>query len=410
MLKSISPRWLLLAVAGLAAIAIAGLEYRALSAVELDLEATGGEARVELPWGGFAGRRLSAMVEANWRQNPGMADSFLAWQLQRYPVDHSRWYTRAIIGRDLGRDPDLVRAHLEAAVAVQPGHREGRWRAATLAQLLGEPDRAAVHLRRWLEGQPRATGQVLFAAGRWIQDPDALLDRVVPEGEAYLSAVLRYAREHGRTALARAAWERLPRPRPAGDAALLDFVDLALGEGDVEAAMTAWSETYPDYRPGQVPNGDFLHPVGSGRALEWDTRMPAGSQAILDTRRLVSEPASLRLEFDGKETLRLMRPSIRVPVTANPGGWVLSGHWRAERLTTRALPYLDVRPGNGDPVRVDVPAPSFDWKPFRVEIAGSDQPSLLHLRLRRDPSVHHFDRFLAGTVWLDALRLEPRAP
>jgi len=407
--KSLSPRWLLLGVAGLVAVAIAGLEYRALGAVERDREATA-MPQVGLPWGGFAGRRLSAMVEANWRQNPEVAEAFLAWQLQRYPVDHSRWYTRAIIGRDLGRDPALVRAHLEAAVAVQPGHREGRWRAATLSQLLGEPDRAAEHLRRWLEGQPHATGQVLFAAGRWIRDPDALLDRVVPEGDAYRSAALRYAREHGRAELARAAWTRLHRPRPAGDAALHDFVDLALGAGDYAAAMAAWRETYPDYRPGQVPNGDFVHPVGRGRGLDWDTRMPAGSQATRDTRSFVSEPASLRLEFDGKETLRLSRPSVRIPVAANPDGWILSGHWRAERLTTRALPYLDVRPGNGDRTRVDVPATTFDWTPFRVELDGADEPALLHLQLRRDPSVHHFDRYLAGTLWLDAVRLEPRAP
>lgn len=400
---------LLLGVAGLAAIAIAGLEHRALSSIELDLEVAGSEPRVEIPWGGFAGRRLSAMVEANWRQNPEMAETFLARQLQRYPLDHSRWYTRAIVSRDLDRDPDLLRAHLGASVATQPGNREARWRAATLSQLLGDADLAADHLRQWLHDQPGEAGQVLFAAGRWIHDPDELLDRVVPEGELYLSAVLRFARQHDRVDLAPAAWARLPGPRPPGDNALLDFVDLVLGEGDYDAAMAAWRETYPDYRPGQVPNGDFVHPVGGGRGLDWDTRMPAGSQAMRDTRRFVSEPASLRLEFDGKETLRLSRPSVRIPVAANPDGWILSGHWRGERLTTRALPYLDVRPGNGDRTRVDVPATTFDWTPFRVELDGADEPALLHLQLRRDPSVHHFDRFLAGTLWLDALRLEPRA-
>jgi len=407
----VSLRWLPIAIASLAALGIAAFEYRALG--EPDPEILAAEHRSNLrpgpPWGGLAGRRLSAVVETDWRKDPVAAESFLAWHLQRYPVDHSRWYHRAIIARDLNHDRELVLAHLEAAVAVQPGNREGRWRAATLAQLLGEPDLAASHLRHWLHGQPSATGQALFAAGRWIGDPDALLDLVVPEGEAHLLAVLRFARAHGRVDLARAAWSRLPRPRLPGDEGLLDLVDLLLARGDHWMVMMAWSETYPDYRANQVPNGNFQHPFQSARGLDWDTRMSAG-RASRDTQRFITEPASLRLDFDGNETLRLGRPAVRIPVTANPEGWVLSGYWRGDRLTTRALPYLSIRTGDGTRVRVDIPARTFDWTPFRVEIDGSDKTTLLHLQLHRDPPAHHFDRFLAGTLWLDALGLEARAP
>ena len=407
----VSLRWLPIAIASLAALGIATLEYRALSGLDLEILEAGGpsELRPGPPWGGLAGRRLSAVVEAGWRKDPEAAESFLSWHLQRYPVDHSRWYHRAIIARDLNHDRELVLAHLEAAVAAQPGNREGRWRAATLAQLLGEPDLAATHLRHWLHGQPSATGQALFAAGRWIGDPDTLLDLVVPAGEVHLLAVLRFAREHGRVDLARAAWSRLPRPRPPGDGGLLDLVDLLLASGDHQMAMAAWSETYPDYRPGQVPNGDFQHPFQTARGLDWDTRMSSG-RASRDTQRFITEPASLRLDFDGDETLRLGRPAVRIPVTANPEGWVLSGYWRGERLTTRALPYLSIRSGNGTRVRVDLPARTFDWAPFRVEIDGLDETSLLQLQLQRDPPPHQFDRFLAGTLWLDALRLEARIP
>ncbi len=408
----ISARWWPVAAAGVVALGVAFFEYRALGAIDPGFPIAGEprDPQVRLPWGGLAGRSLSGIAEANWRQDPETAEALIAWQLQRYPVDHSRWYHRAIIARDLGHDPDRVFAHLAAAVAVQPGHREGRWRAATLAQLMGDPDLAAAHLRDWLNGQPQAAGQALFAAGRWIGDPEELLDRVVPNGEAYHEAVLRFARQHGRFDLARAAWARLPRPRPPGDDSLLDFVDLALAQSDHEAATAAWGETYPDYRRGQVPNGDFRHGLDRARGLHWDTRMPAGARADRDTQRFITEPASLRLDFDGQETLRLGRPSVRIPVAAHPDGWVLSGHWRGERLTTRALPYLALRSGDGGRARADLPAPTFDWTPFRLEVEGSDAPTVLHLQLHRDPSVHHFDRFLAGTLWLDALRLEARMP
>jgi hypothetical protein len=412
-LTRVPRRWLLVAIAGLMALGIAFSEYRALGILDLDPDgASQGELQVPLPWGGLAGRRLAAAVEDHWRRYPEAAEDFLAWQLQRYPLDQSRWYQRAIIARSLGRDPELVLAHLEAAVAVQPRQRETRWRAATLAQLLGHPDLAAAHLRQWLDGQPNATEQALFTAGRWIHEPEELLDRVVPDGEAHLTAVLRFARQHGRVNLARAAWTRLPGPRPPGDAALLDYVDLALATGDHEAAMAAWAGTSPDYRPGQVPNADFLHDLGSPNGLNWNTRMPAGSRASRDLQRFVTEPASLRLDFDGRESLHLGRPSVRIPMVKHHGGWVLSGYWRGQGLTTRALPYLSVWPEGGRRVRVDVPAATFEWTPFRVEIeveAGpeaSGEVPLLHLQMSRDVPQHHFDRFLAGSLWLDALRVE----
>lgn len=405
-------RWLAVAIAGLAALGIAFFETFALGRVptEIPMLDHPSDLRAGLPWGGFAGRRLSVVVEADWRRHPEAAESFLAWQLRRYPVDHSRWFHRAMMARDLGHDSQRILAHLEAAVAAQPGHREGRWRAANLAQLLGDSDLAASHLQGWLQGQPHAAGQALFAAGRWIRDTDELLDRILPDGEAYVAASLRFAREHGRVDLARAAWARLPRPRPPGDPGLLDFVDLLLAQGDPWAAMAAWRETYPDYHPGQVPNGDFRHDLGSARGLDWDTRMPAGGGASRDTGDFVSEPASLRLDFDGKGTLHLGRPSVRIPVPANPDGWVLSGYWRGSRLTTRALPYLSIRSENGVRFRADVPASTFNWEPIRIEIDGAEEASVLYLQLLRDVSVHHFDRYLAGTLWIDALNLEARAP
>jgi hypothetical protein len=63
-------------------------------------------------------------------------------------------------------------------------------------------------------------------------------------------------------------------------------------------------------------------------------------------------------------------------------------------------------------VRVDVPAATFEWTPFRLEIEVEAGPEasvatpLLHLQVGRDVPQHHFDRFLAGSLWLDALWVE----
>ena len=92
--------------------------------------------------------------------------------------------------------------------------------------------------------------------------------------------------------------------------------------------------------------------------------------------------------------------------------WHSRGYWRGQGLTTRALPYLSVWTEGGRRKRMNVPAATFEWTPFRVEIeveAGFEASGaipLLHLQVGRDAPPHHFDRFLAGSLWLDARRVE----
>ncbi len=403
-------RWLVLPLVGLLATAIAWSEFRALRAVDpADPLSSRGSVQASQPWSGWAGLRLARLAESFWRLDPPGAEAMFSWHLSRYPLDRDAWHDLAVVSRHLDRDRSVVLAHLEAAVAVQPGHRETRWRAATLAQLLGDDSRAEAHLRRWLEGQPSATGQALFAGSRWIHDPDAQLERLLPAGEEYLAAAVAYARRHHRLDLAKVAWKRLSQPRDPDDPVLLDFIDLALAQGDFNAAMAAWQLSFPDYRPGEVPNADFRHPLGVPRGLHWGARMPAGAEAQRDLETFVRQPASLRIDFDGSENLRLRQPRLRIPLAQPGDGWVLSGYWRGEGLTTRALPYLNVWLDGGRHARLDVPGASFDWTPFRIELMGSEESRLMHLQLRRDPPSQDFDRFLAGSLWLDALRIQPLA-
>ncbi|AHE99980.1 tetratricopeptide repeat protein [Thioalkalivibrio paradoxus] len=401
-------RGLVLPLAGLLAAGIAWAEYRGLRSVDPQQPAQSLAAvQANVPWGGLAGRQLAASLEPHWRRDPPAVDEALAWHLRHYPLDPWRWADRARLARLQDADPDAVLAHLDAALAAQPHNRELLWRAATITQQLGRVERTEEHLRDWLAGQPAGTHRALFVAMRWIDDPAQLLDRILPPGDPYLEAAIAAARQHGRLDLAAEAWERLSRPRPPGDRALLDFVDLALAQGDHERAAWAWAETFPDYRYGMVPNADFRHEPASPRGLHWRIRVPAGARVVLDPEHYFTEPASLRLDFDGTENLRLTAPSVRIPVPAGVERWTVSGHWRAEGLTTRALPYLSAWADGGRRTRVDAPGSEFDWQPFRVELDTPEGGRMLHLQLRRDPPARDFDRYLAGRLWLDALRVEP---
>jgi tetratricopeptide (TPR) repeat protein len=401
-------RWLLIPVAGAAALWIAWIEHQTLRGLEWSrLESSLSELRTRQPWGGLSGRALAAAPDATLGVEPEAAEAVLAWQLRRYPLDPLRWFNRALNAHLAGECPARVQDHLKAALAVQPGHRGLNWQVALLAYELGDFDRAEDALQTWLQDNPAGTGEALALAFLWLPDARELIDRILPPGEAHLVAALNVARRFAWVDMAIEAWLRLPQPRTADDPALLDFVDLALAEGEPDLAMYAWWQTFPDYRAGGVPNPDFQHELGSGRGLHWRTRVPAGAQVARDLAQFVTAPASLRVDFDGRENLRMSGLSLRIPIPAGPRAWVLSGHWRAEGLTTVSLPYLWVS-GEKD-IRLDLPAADFDWAPFELEIETSGAAAVLDLQVRRDPTRLDFDRFLAGRLWVDALRLEPAA-
>lgn len=403
-------RWLVLPLAGVAALGVALMEYQTLRSLQWERPTESLSELVERqPWGGLSGQALASALDDTLGLEPDAAEAVLAWQLQRYPLDPSRWFSRALNAHYAGDCPARVFDHLQAALAVHPEQPEVKWQAVSLSLDLGRYDLAERYLRDWLEEQPaHRTGEALTVAYFWIPDAAELIERILPADEAYLLAALDFARRVIWLDLAEQAWWRLPRPRPPDDPALFDFADVALEEGELGLAMAAWQASRPDYRPGAVPNADFQRELGPGRGFTWRTRLPAGARVSRDEAEFVTAPASLRLEFDGRENLRVNGLALRIPTPPGSDRWVLTGRWRAEGLTTASLPYL-VFSGEEDRHRLDVPAASFDWTPFALEVGASGDGALLQLQIRRDPTRRDFDRFLSGQLWLDALRLEPVA-
>jgi hypothetical protein len=401
-------RGLTLTLAGLGAAFIAVSEYRTLRMADaLPAETSLARLQAQQPWGGLAGQELARRLYGAEGIDPRVAEAALAWQIARAPLNPWRWLDRAEFTLWAGQDWARVLWHLDAAIAVQPESRRLRWLAAQVAARAGNAFVAEEQLRRWLQGQPQGTASALRLASQWIQDPEPLLDRVLPPGDAYLEQTLSFAHRERRMDLAAAAWTRLPRPRPPGDQALLDFVDLALATGWRGDAAAAWAESYPEYAYGKVHNGDFLRDFGAERGLDWRRRMPPGTAVVRDTRVFHTAPASLRIDFDGRNNPGLSQPSlpVLVPPRFTDGRWTLSGYWRGEGLTTRSLPYLRLAADGVGEARLPVPARDFDWTPFQIEIDLPRDGTVLNLQVRRNAVSREFDRNIAGRLWIDDLRL-----
>ena len=355
--------------------------------------------------GGFAGREMALLAGAAAEVDPATALEVLEARVRNYPIDPQHWLDLARVHARRG-DDRRVDVLLRKAHASRPEARDALWSAAQIALQSGNAALAERQLRLWLAEFPRDTERALFIGSRWIEAPGELLDRMLPPGRSYLAEAMRVARRQRDPELAEAVWARL-EPRPGlDDPAFLNYAELLFGLGELARIRALWADRDPAYDGRGVANGGFSRPLGGSFGLNWRiNRTPASVQIERDDETFLSPPASLRVRFNGKENIRLGAPSIRILVEPN-AHYRLAGRWRADGLTTRALPYMQLTARETRlRERRNVPATTFDWQAWEIEFSTGEETRIVELTLRRDPT-DNFDRNIGGTVWLDDIALE----
>jgi len=408
-----------LAAGFLLALVITAWEFVGLRLVDRDNPVASLESP-PVPWGGLAGREAARLLENRWRLDPLPAAPALLSQLGHYPLDPWRWLLYSRIDWFQQHDPSRLREQLATAIGVQPRSRELRWQAANLAQSTGDADLVLDQLALWVADAPRDSGRALFIGSRWVDDPGELLDRILPGEEAFLIEAMRYALRSHSMALAEAVWQRLDQPRAADDQALADYVATALNTGRPQLAMAAWQASDPRYRPGDVPAGHFGLPLEAMTSFAWNLSMRDGASVELlkvdDTpvdenggaaRGGLQFSNALRIAFDGEHNIQLSTPFVRFPVP-EPGRYRLSGWWRAQGLTTRSLPFLQLYAESSEHAFSEtrqIPGAEFDWQRFEIEFEVVEPNEIFRLRLRRNRT-EAFDRYIEGQIDLAGLGVD----
>ncbi len=407
-------RPLLLSVLALLALSIAASEYVNLRALDRDRPADSMERlQGTQPWGGLAGREAARLLETRWRLDPSASADGLWWQMHRYPMDPWRWLLLARVARQVDEHRPLVGDHMRTAVGIQPGSRAVRWQSAQLAQATGYPELVIEHLSLWLADQPHMSDRALFVANRWIDDPGEVVDRVLPATEDHFERAMRFARASQNPALAEALWQRLDHPRSPNERVVAEYIRIQQSVGDPNALMAVWQDLDPLYRPGQVPAGHFGFDTDELAAFGWNLREPEGvtikiaplQDSTPENRKPSTVNRVLKVTFNGEENPNLRTPLVRFPMP-DPGRYYLTGYWRGEGLTTRALPYIHVRnDDNGGRETLHVPGTDFDWTRFAIPVEITEPGQTVRLQFIRR-STGAFDRYIEGDVSLADLLIE----
>jgi hypothetical protein len=285
---------------------------------------------------------------------------------------------------------------------------------AMLRMRLGDREGGLDALRAHLAASPHQVDLVIWYARQLEPDPRTLVLALVPPGEldldaadALLTALLRNAASRERSDLAAAAWEALsPAARSRRDVAGA-YVDALIQVGDAAQAARVWSwHGGPDAVGARFTDPGFETPPAQS-GLGWRVRATRSSTWALDPQVRRQGTSSLRISFDGGENTSYADALQVLPVE---GGvrYRISGYWRGADLSSRLGPYLEVvSRGPGEPLRAHTEARigSWDWTGFALDFEVPRTTRFVEFRVRRDRDAR-FDVGLAGSLWLDDLRLE----
>jgi len=192
------------------------------------------------------------------------------------------------------------------------------------------------------------------------------------------------------------------------------YLDTLIHKRETEQLADAWSalgKRFPEKvaslnaPPNLVANGGFESDILNG-GLDWRVVPLEGARVSMDLEEAFEGKRSVRVDFDGTQNLDyghlfhyvLVRPNTR---------YRFSGYMRAAGITTDSGPRFQVF----DPY--DAGKESFAtenvigtsaWAEQRLEFKTAADTRLLLIRIARPPS-GKFDNKIAGTVWIDGVRL-----
>jgi hypothetical protein len=323
---------------------------------------------------------------------------------------------------DLGAGYDWAGRPNEALDAFQraqllfPNSPEINWRLANFCVRTGKIPQALRALRMVLQEDHTAGRKVFTLATNATRDRNALLEMLPPQPPVFFD-YLNFLIEKGDVAAAKEVWARLLRLNlPFELRRPLPYLDVLIQRAELEELSNVWAAMAQRF-PAQVQsrgsganlitNGGFESEILNG-GLDWRVLPVEGAAVSLDSAGAFEGMRVLRITFDGTRNedyghvfqYVLVRPKTRYRFSAN---------MRVQELTTDSGPRFQVC----DAYNTSTIFASSDnlvgttgWLEQHAEFTTLADSRLLLVRVVRPVSTK-LDNQIAGTVWIDDVRLVP---
>ena len=314
-----------------------------------------------------------------------------------------------------GRSSDALDA-FQHARSLFPNSPEINWRLANFYVRAGKTTEALRSLRMVLQEDSTAGRRVFTLATNATRDRNALLKMLPPQPAVFFD-YLNFLIERDDIAGAEEVWARvLQLDLPFDVREAFPYLDALIQHAELRQLSNVWSALAqrfpaqvqrPAHSANLVTNGGFESDILNG-GLDWRVLPTEGTVVSLDSVGVFEGVRALRIIFDGSHNVDYGHVFQYVPVHAKTR-YRFSGHMRLQGITTDSGLRFQVRDAyNMDNIFVasENLVGTSGWLEQHAEFTTLPDTRLLLLRVVRPVSTK-LDNEIAGTVWIDDVRLAP---
>ena len=338
------------------------------------------------------------------------SDHYFQEAIEKSPLEQEYWLNLAKVFKAKGKERDFERA-LDNAILVFPTAYRGRWVAGNLLLQQGALEKALPHFSYILTHYPNQSSLVYEVCERVVDDPDFILENLVPKDPSSLKQYLSYLYDAGDKESARKAWEKKPtfgfKPDPSET---LRHIDFLISKGELNEAFHLWKAKLQEEGlafssdGNLITNGGFETDRTVGGAFDWKIGNVNGAEISFDDSVSFEGKRSLKITFNGKENVDFQQ--IGQVVAWKPDtGYCLKAHMKTKGITTKSGLKIEISGigeafyGASEPLTGDN-----DWKELTVTFRTPAPSQGGQVRVKREKT-NKFDRLISGEVWIDNVQL-----
>ncbi len=335
---------------------------------------------------------------------------YMGQAIERNILEQAYWISLAKVYQRSGEKKAFEQA-LENAMLVNPTSFEGRW--ATGMLLLQEEtfENALPHFTYILRHYPEQSSLVYDVWLKVVDDPDFILEKLVPKEPVSLRYYLSYLYGLGDSESVKKVWRNmnsLGYKADRGEA--LRHIEFLIAQGEPHEAFEVWKARLQEERltiPSDgnlIMNGGFEKEKILGGGFDWKIGNVSGAKVSFDPSVAFEGKRSLKITFGGKENVDFQHISQFVALKPNTD-YLLRAHMKTEAVSTKSGPKIEVYGigpnfyGSSESLTGDN-----EWKELSIAFRTPTRSLGGVVRVRREKT-DKFDRFISGTVWIDNVHL-----